>query len=299
MNQNLAIPSTGRQLGLFLLSVLGGIVLAFLASTLIILATGGLSADSSGIKAAQGISTDTLKVLQSIFTISLFLVPAILYSKFTFHDRPLVHLGFIPPAKSFFFLLAILTLLVSFPFDGWLGQLNKGIPLPGWMIDRQRTADKQIIDFLQAGSALGVLVNLFVIALLPAICEEACFRGALQPIMIRSTRSPWAGILITAFIFSACHLQFQGFLPRMALGILLGAIYWYSGSLWVSIAAHFVTNAVQVLVVACYPKYAAEDPFVPLIFALGSLVLVIALLVAMKRQSEAKFPPEPYAKEFQ
>jgi membrane protease YdiL (CAAX protease family) len=145
---------------------------------------------------------------------------------------------------------------------------------------------------------MGVLVNLFVIALLPAICEEACFRGALQPILIRLFKSPWAGIVLTAVVFSAFHLQFQGFLPRMLLGLLLGAAYWYSGSLLVSIVAHFFTNAVQVIAVAFYPKYMMEDPSVPFYWSLISLIIVVALLAVMKRQSKTKYPEDSYAKEF-
>jgi uncharacterized protein len=151
---------------------------------------------------------------------------------------------------------------------------------------------------LKTSSTIGVLVNIFVIALLPAICEEACFRGALQPILIRLFKRPWAGIVLTAVVFSAFHLQFQGFLPRMLLGLLLGAAYWYSGSLLISIVAHFFWNAVQVIAVAFYPKYMTADPTVPFYLAMLSLVIVAALLAVMKRQSKTKYPEDTYAKEF-
>jgi uncharacterized protein len=120
---------------------------------------------------------------------------------------------------------------------------------------------------------------------LPAICEEACFRGALQPILIRICKSPWAGIVLTAIFFSAFHMQFQGFLTRMFLGILLGAVYWYSGSLWVSILAHFFTNGIQVVAVSYYPKFVTEDPTVPLPAAMISMVFVAVILVILHRYS--------------
>ncbi|MDP4245166.1 MAG: type II CAAX endopeptidase family protein [Bacteroidota bacterium] len=299
MNEILAIPSIRRQLGLLIFLVLCGFVLANLVAVPFFLFSGDASTATGAVAPKSHLSTGMLKIVQTVFTICLFLLPALFFARFVFRGKPLRHLGFRAPANNLFFFLAIITLLLSFPIDEWLGQLNRSIPLTNWMVERQQEADKQIADFLQVSSTSDILVNLFVVALLPAVCEEALFRGALQPIMIRSTRSPWTGILITAFIFSACHLQFQGFLPRMALGILLGAIYWYSGSLWVSIAAHFITNAVQVLALLYYPKYVTQEPYIPIPLAIGSLVLVIVLLMVIRRQSTAKYPPEPYAKEFQ
>ncbi len=237
-----------------------------------------------------------LKVLQGISTLITFLLPALLFAWFIYRRRPFYHLGFRGASKTGFYLLAVALLFFSMPFDGWLGQLNHAIPLPGWMIHREKEADQEIIAFLKTGSTAGTLVNVFLIAVLPAICEEACFRGALQPILIRSFKSPWAGIILTGIIFSAFHLQFQGFLPRMFLGILLGAIYWYSGSLWASILAHFFTNAIQVIAVAYYPKFITEDPSVPLPAAMVSMVFVAGLLLFLHRYSDVTYA-KVYAEE--
>src|SRR5688572_32690696 len=90
-------------------------------------------------------------------------------------------------------------------------------------------------SFLKVNTTGDLIINIIVIALIPAFCEEMLFRGALQRVVIHLTKNPWAGIIITAIVFSALHMQFQGFLPRMFMGIVLGALYWYSGSLWTSI----------------------------------------------------------------
>lgn len=136
---------------------------------------------------------------------------------------------------------------------------------------------------------MDVVINVFIIALLPAIFEEVCFRGVLQRILIQMFKNPWTGIIVTGAFFSAFHMQFQGFLPRMFLGILLGAVYWYSGSLWVSILAHFFTNAVQVIAATYYPKMIEEDPSVPFYWALLSLVIVIGLLTVLRRRSTVSY----------
>jgi membrane protease YdiL (CAAX protease family) len=227
--------------------------------------------------------------MQGLNTVIVFALPALLYARLTFREQPLYFLGFRGAGKNIFYGLAVAILLLSFPVEGWLGQLNKGIPLPSWMLRMEEDTDKQLDIFLRVGSPVDVYINLFLIALLPAICEEACFRGALQRILINAFRSPWAGIIATGIFFSAFHMQFQGFLPRMFLGILLGAIYWYSGSLWVSILAHFFYNGVQVLAVSFYPKMIHENPSVPIYTALISLVIIVGLLLVVRRKSETTY----------
>jgi len=56
-----------------------------------------------------------------------------------------------------------------------------------------------------------------------------------------------AAIWVTAFIFSAIHVQFYGFLPRILLGAAFGYMAVWSGSLWLPILAHFINNAVGVI----------------------------------------------------
>src|SRR6185437_12602132 len=128
-------------------------------------------------------------------------------------------------------------------------------------------------------------INLLVVAIIPAMFEEICFRGALQRIMIYLFKNHWAGIIVTGILFSAFHLQFQGFLPRMFLGILLGAAYWYSGSLWTAILAHAFFNGIQVIMVSQNPRMVNETPVVPWYLVLASMVLVIGILVYMRKRS--------------
>ena len=84
-----------------------------------------------------------------------------------------------------------------------------------------------------------LLIMIFLVGMLPAIGEELFFRGILQKLFIQIFKKAWPGIIFTAFLFSAIHMQFMGFFPRMALGIILGALYWYSGSLYAIHAGPF------------------------------------------------------------
>lgn len=107
-----------------------------------------------------------------------------------------------------------------------------------------------------ADFALGVLV----IAIFPAIGEELVFRGMLQPELFRMSGNHHVAIWVSAIIFSAFHLQFFGFLPRMLLGALFGYLYLWSGNFWVPVIAHFVNNAFSVLMMYLYQLgYIQED----------------------------------------
>ena len=90
------------------------------------------------------------------------------------------------------------------------------------------------------------MLSMFIIALLPAIFEEVCFRGGLQNILTRWFRSPWVAIIVTSIIFSAFHYSYYGFLVRFALGVVLGLVFYYSGNIWLNILFHFLYNGLQV-----------------------------------------------------
>jgi hypothetical protein len=59
--------------------------------------------------------------------------------------------------------------------------------------------------------------------------------------------NPHVAIILSAAIFSFIHFQFYGFLPRMFLGILLGYMFYITGSLWTSILMHFLNNGAAVV----------------------------------------------------
>ena len=94
--------------------------------------------------------------------------------------------------------------------------------------------------------------TLVIVALLPAACEELAFRGVIQPLVAKWTNNIHAAVWMAAFLFSAIHLQFHGFLPRMILGAGLGYLVVYSGSLWPAIAAHFFNNAGAIIMAMVY-----------------------------------------------
>lgn len=84
-------------------------------------------------------------------------------------------------------------------------------------------------------------------ALCPAITEEFFFRGALQRLIGKWNPNPHFVIWSAAILFSAFHLQFYGFIPRMLLGAYLGYLLLWTRSIWIPVFAHFINNATAVI----------------------------------------------------
>jgi len=289
MSNKIRIPSPWSQLSLFIGLAGGALVFFALIASIIYNVTGSGSQVHSGLSMDDARAVDIGKVVQFLFSTMVFGLTGYLYARFTFREKPGYQLGFRAPVRNSFYLLAILLLLFSLPLEEWLGELNRRIPLWHWMISAEQDNDRLVEAFLKVRHPFDPVVNVLIMAAVPAFCEEICFRGALQRIMIRICKQPMAGILISAFLFSFFHFEFEGFLPRMFLGVLLGAAYWYSGSLWVSIVAHFFFNAIQIIAVMYAPGIVSKNPSTPLLFVLLSLVIVVGLLSSMRSRSTASY----------
>jgi CAAX protease family protein len=230
-----------------------------------------------------------LKYLQTIQAIGLFIVPSFIIA-YLFNSDLLKYLKFnsvsIRPLA-----LTIIILLASIPLINSLNVLNEGMQLPNWlsglenwMKEKEMSAQGLTEAFLRMDSMGDLFFNIVMIGVLPAVGEELIFRGVLQRIFAEWTKNIHWGIIIAAALFSAMHMQFYGFLPRMILGVLLGYLFYWSGSIWVPILGHFVNNATAIIVYYFYADEmskevenfgAAEGTFVYLIIGLA---LVIPLL---------------------
>jgi membrane protease YdiL (CAAX protease family) len=149
------------------------------------------------------------------------------------------------------FVLAILVMLCAMPGINLLADLNSHIRLPeslGFIeqiLKEQEEAAAALTErFLQADTIGVLLLNIGLMALLPALAEEVSFRGTMQQLFGNKHLAVW----VTAFIFSAIHLQFYGFIPRMLMGVMFGYLFIWTGSLWIPITMHFVNNGCAVLV---------------------------------------------------
>jgi hypothetical protein len=121
-----------------------------------------------------------------------------------------------------------------------------------WLEDWMKTSEEQaarLTDALLQMPTFGsFLFNMLMIAVLPAVGEELVFRGLFQRLFKEWLGNAHLAILLAAFLFSAIHMQFYGFIPRLVLGLILGYLFYFSGSLWVPILAHFIQNGTVVLI---------------------------------------------------
>lgn len=194
-------------------------------------------------------------VSQAVSQIVIFGGTALFFA-YIFHDNPLQFMKFQKPQSAAKSLLgAVLVLLLVMPASDWLSMVNDSMHFPKPLSEveqllRQVGERSQSVmeGFLLRNGVGDLLLNLVVLAVVPALCEELFFRGALQQTLDSCFRgNPQVAVWTTAAIFSLMHGEFFAFLPRLLLGLLLGYLFYYGRSIWLNITAHFLNNATVVV----------------------------------------------------
>jgi membrane protease YdiL (CAAX protease family) len=175
-----------------------------------------------------------------------------------------------------------------------LAQLNELIPIPQNAADYFRKLEDNYSAQVEAMTNIRTfgdyIISIVMIALLPAVFEETFFRGGMQNLLTRFSKKPWLAIIITSLIFSVIHLSYYGFLARVCLGMVLGLIFYYSRSLWLSIAAHFFNNAIAVtqmyvLIRQGKPVKEAMNETYPMWWGIIGAIVLYALFILFKKRS--------------
>jgi len=208
-------------------------------------------------------TTTSLKWLQFMQTTGTFLLPPILCAWLwdTGH-KPFVWLQMDKGVSGKVVWWAVALMVCALPGINLLADLNSRVVLPeslGFIEEifkRQEEAAAALTErFLQADSVGAVLINIGLMALLPALSEELSFRGTLQQVLGNSHAAIW----VTAFVFSAIHMQFYGFVPRMLLGAVFGYMFVWTKNLWVPMLMHFTNNGIAVLVYSIWGQNNSAD----------------------------------------
>ena len=197
-------------------------------------------------------TTESLKWLQLLQTFGTFLLPPILGAWWWSNNhKPFQWLKLNVGMDGRVVILAIAIMLCAIPAINLLADLNGRIQLPKSLdfieqiLRSQEDAATKLTEmFLQADNVGVLLINIVLLALLPALSEELTFRGTLQQIL---SRNQHLAIWLSAIIFSAVHLQFYGFIPRMLMGAMFGYVFVWTSSLWVPILMHFTNNGIAVI----------------------------------------------------
>lgn len=149
-------------------------------------------------------------------------------------------------------ILVIVFMGVNSVFIEW----NQNLKFPGdtWFRQIEETLAEGTKFLTRFESPADLIFVFIVIAILPALGEEIVFRGMIQNDLLRATGNIHVSIWIAAILFSAIHIQFFGFVPRMLLGALFGYLYYWSGNLWLAVLAHFVNNGFTVIGLYLYQR---------------------------------------------
>ncbi|GAB3715548.1 hypothetical protein GCM10027592_56210 [Spirosoma flavus] len=300
-------PTLGGLMVLVGFILLGGVV-----STLVLFVILAIS-KGMGLEEAQNFLTQlatnpatspdnwyVLMLLQAINHLGTFLLPALAYWYFIEH-RQWGDFNAQSLSSVAGFSLVTLIVIAFMPFDGLIIEWNRSLHLPEtlapieqWIRDKEKGLEgvtKYLTTFQTAGQ---LLVALLVIGVIAAIGEEVLFRGILQRNLIFWTKNVHVGIWLAAALFSAIHVQFLGFFPRMFLGVLFGYLYLWTGNLWVPILAHFVNNGFTVLMVFLYQQRMTSVDIestesVPLVGSLVAGLVTAGLLVYFRRLNQKDY----------
>lgn len=204
--------------------------------------------------------TGSLLLLQAMQAIGLFIVPVVAVS-WLWSDEPeqWLHLtaGRATEANAWrldgqLALLSVGIIVTAIPLINCLVAWNRMIRLPESLAGLEQMlqsfeqqAEAMLLAFMtyKNGAWWMLLVNLIVMAILPAIGEELTFRGVLQSLF----RNKHVAVWVTAFVFSFVHFQFYGFVARMVLGAVLGYALVWSGRIGYSMIMHATNNTLSVL----------------------------------------------------
>ncbi len=286
------------QLLFFCLIVFVGMIIASLTTLIlaIVYMLGNGEAFTQSAVLTAMLSTDFVRIAQFFQQVFMMLIPALLCI-YLFEKngvRNSLEINKLPDLR--FVSLSVLLILVVQPIISFTGYYNAQMKLPEFMsgietkLQEFELTNKLLIERLLMETSLSAFIaNLFIIAIMAAIVEEFLFRGALQRIINRIVPNYHIAVWVTAVIFSAIHMQFYGFVPRVILGIILGYVFIWSGNLWVPIIVHAVNNALSVILYRMYyntPTYnELEQVGVGGMWwtTLLSVVVTLSILIYMQR----------------
>jgi len=268
----------------------------------------GITVWSSSVDSTINISPDKLfflKIVQAISVLMVFIIPALLFALF-FSEEKLYYFRLNKFPSFIVVILSCVLIISSLPFISYLEGLNKSMSLPAafsglehWMKASEDKVQQIEEAFMKNQTISDLLMNLFVIAFMAALSEELFFRGLIQRSMLNLSKNVHVSVWVTAVLFSAFHMQFYGFIPRVILGAILGYIYVWSGSLWTSIIVHFLNNGlvliVSYLVSSNVISKSVEDvgmdgDKVTLVWAIPSLLLMGCCLFLLNKMKTPLSP---------
>lgn len=235
----------------FLVSPGKRIAMLFLTMIVGLIATGFISYILTSIMPEKPLAA--MRIATMVQDILVFILPPVVTALIvTRQSVKLLTLQNLPDTRMS--LAAIMLLFASTPLMSWIVDLNQNVHLPESMAALEsalRTMEDSAastVEFMMGpATPVNLIVNLLIVGIAAGFSEELFFRAGLQRLLVTARIKPWVAIWISAFVFSAFHMQFFGFVPRLLLGALFGYLLVWSGSVWLPMLVHTLNNSMYVI----------------------------------------------------
>ena len=286
----------------FLLIILVSLLFTFLLGLIIAIPFFGTDVITQLPEMTDISNSDSLglsKYFQIVNQIGLFIIPSLIFA-FLVNRNILKYLKIDIKPLNFSMLAGFFMILLAMPLVSYLAEINEMLNLPeslsgleNWMRESETKAMEFTKAFLDVSTVSGLSVNLLMIAIIPALGEEFMFRGIFLRLFKEWTKNVHLAVIISAVLFSALHMQFYGFLPRIMLGIILGYLFVWSGSIWVPVFVHFTNNAAAVIASYLANRGIIEADLESLgstdniNYLFGSIIIVFFLIIMIYKKEQA------------
>lgn len=226
-------------------------------------------------------------VVQGFQSVAMFLTPAFLFA-YLAHPKPVQYLGLRKPGNPAQWLWSLLTMAGAMPVLMFIQELISKINFGADVKAAQAQNEQLMQAFTQTSTPGALLFTLFIMAIIPGLGEELFFRGVLMRFVRKKSRTMWVPIVFSAAVFALSHANYYGLLSIFIAGALLASVYYLTGSLWCSIAAHAFFNGSQVIYSYMANRSAAlaQADSIPLwLVAAGAAVLAGAGYMLYKQRT--------------
>lgn len=246
---NTRAHSVGRDLVELLLWVLIGLLIFSLLGVFIAqyIYNVPVLQDPEALFAGTPSARRAMILTQSLTSIGMFVFPAMLWSWRRSGVKKKLALD--KALTGRLVSQGILLMIVAIPMLNALIYFFESLQYPGWLqwwISAGERNNGLLELFLEMNGLGDLAVNLFVMAILPALGEEMLFRGVIQPTLAKRMNMHLA-IWVSAILFGLMHQNLINLIPLTLLGGVLGYLRYWSGSLWLPILAHYTNNSLLLI----------------------------------------------------
>lgn len=217
--------------------------------------------------------------------VGTFLIPSVTFC-WLFIDKPNQLLNFHKLEPKFLYTLPLIFIIMVIS-SSFLLEFNHSIDFSflgdntmNLIKDNQEMISQLHYSFIGTTNQ-SLIFNFFLMAMLPAVCEEIVFRGILQYLFIKWSKNIHLGIVLSALVFALLHFQFYNIIPLLLLGILLGYTLLMTKNIWSTILLHFSYNSFSIISIYIEKKETQLHQFMNLDNSYFKLIILLLSLLLL------------------